>query len=362
MATRVTTMSDDEADAARWAAVVARDAAADGRFYYSVSTTGVYCRPACAARQPRRENVGFHFTPALAEAAGYRPCKRCRPNEPPLAERQAASVAEACRRIEAAEALPDLSSLAAAVNMSRFHFQRVFKAVTGITPKAYASAHRAERLRRALAGRAKVTPSIYAAGFGSSARFYEHSAELLGMTASDYRQGGARVAIRFAVGACSLGSILVAATDKGVCAILLGDDPEALVQDVQARFPNASLTGADASFEHWVARVVGLVEAPRLGLDLPLDIQGSVFQERVWRALRAIPPGSTLSYSELAAAIGAPQAARAVARACGSNPLAVAIPCHRVVRRDGTLSGYRWGVERKRELLQREAGPDSRAR
>jgi AraC family transcriptional regulator, regulatory protein of adaptative response / methylated-DNA-[protein]-cysteine methyltransferase len=357
MQTVVENVGEYAAESARWAAVVARDAAADGVFYYSVSSTGVYCRPSCAARQPRRENVAFHLTPALAERAGYRACRRCRPNEPPLAERQAASVAAACRQIEAADTPPDVSALAASVNMSRFHFQRVFKAVTGITPKVYASAHRAERLRQALAGRGQVTQAIYSAGFGSSARFYEHSAELLGMTPTDYRQGGARVCIRFAVGACSLGSILVAASDKGVCAILLGDDPEALVQDVQARFPKADLEGADAGFEHWVARVVGLVEAPRLGLDLPLDIRGSVFQERVWRALRAIPVGSTVNYTELAAAIGAPRAARAVAQACAQNPLAVAIPCHRVVRRDGALSGYRWGVERKRELLRREAGP-----
>ena len=343
--------TDDE----RWDAVVHRDPRADGAFYYSVRTTGVYCRPSCAARLARRDNVRFHSTCSDAERAGFRPCRRCRPNEAPLAERQAAAVERACRLIEGALSQPALDELASAVGMSRFHFHRVFKALTGVTPKAYADAHRRNRVRAELPRRATVTDAIYEAGFSGSGRFYEGAAKTLGMKPRDYRAGGAGVTIRFAVGECSLGSILVAATERGVCAILLGDDPDALIAQLQQRFPAARLLGGDAAFETLVARVVGFVEAPRLGLELPLDMRGTAFQQRVWHALRKIPPGETLSYAELARRIGAPRAVRAVAGACAANPLAVAIPCHRVVRRDGGLAGYRWGVERKRALLEREA-------
>ena len=339
----------------RWAAVVRRDAAADGRFYYSVSTTGVYCRPSCAARRARREHVRFHLTCAAAEGAGFRPCKRCRPDAAPLAERRAAAVARACRLIETAEETPGLDALAAAADLSRFHFHRVFKAVTGLTPKAYAAAHRANRVRDELVRSPTVTDAIYGAGFNSNGRFYATSAKVLGMTPTDFRAGGPGASIRFAVGECSLGSILVAASDKGICAILLGDDPDALARDLQDRFPKARLIGGDAGFERWVAEVVGFVEAPQLGLALPLDVRGTAFQQRVWQALSEIPAGSRASYAEIAESIGAPKAVRAVARACAANPLAVAIPCHRVVRRDGALSGYRWGVERRRALLAREA-------
>lgn len=339
----------------RWTAVVARDAAADGRFFYSVRSTGVYCRPSCAARTPRVENVRFHSSAEEAERAGFRPCKRCRPDEPPLAERRTALVAELCRLLEASDEIPSLKELASHVGLSLFHTHRVFKSVTGLTPRAYASAHRAERMRRALRETGNVTEAIYEAGYGSSARFYEASDSLLGMTPTKYRDGGANLEIRFAIGECSLGSVLVAATDRGVCAILLGDDPEALAHDLERRFPRAELVGGDESFERLVAQAVALVENPGLGTELPLDIRGTAFQQRVWRALSRIPVGETRSYSELAKAIGAPGAARAVARALGANPLAVAIPCHRVVRRDGALSGYRWGVERKRALLAREA-------
>jgi len=339
----------------RWAAVVRRDPAADGRFYYSVSTTGVYCRPSCAARRARREHVRFHPTCAEAEAAGFRPCKRCRPDAAPLAERRAAAVARACRLIEAAEEVPSLDALARAAGMSRFHFHRVFRAITGVTPKAYADAQRARRVRDELAQRDTVTEAIYGAGFNSSGRFYAASPDLLGMTPTAFRAGGNGAAIRFAVGECSLGSILVAATDKGVCAIQFGDDPDALLRELQDRFPKARLIGADKDFERMVARVVGFVEAPAQGFDLPLDVRGTAFQQRVWQALRAIPSGATASYAEIAERIGQPKAVRAVARACASNGIAVAIPCHRVVRRDGALSGYRWGVERRRALLEREA-------
>lgn len=338
----------------RWDAVRQRDPAADGAFYYSVATTGVYCRPSCAARQPRRENVAFHESCAAAEQAGFRPCKRCRPNEPSLAQRHAAAVAQACRTIEEAEEPPALEALAAAAGLSTYHFHRLFKSATGVTPKAYASAHRARRVQQELGRAPTVTAAIYEAGYNSSSRFYEHAGEHLGMTPTAYRDGGRSTQIRFAVGQCSLGAILVAATARGVCAIQFGDDPAALVQELQDRFPKARLEGGDAGFERLVAQVVSLVETPAHGLDLPLDVRGTAFQERVWQALRTIPAGSTASYAEIAGRIGSPRAVRAVAGACAANPVAVAIPCHRVVRTDGALSGYRWGVERKRALLARE--------
>ena len=339
----------------RWAAVVARSAAADGTFFYSVRTTGVYCRPSCGARLPRPENVRFHATRDEAERAGFRPCKRCHPDRPSLLERHAARVTEICRLIETSSRVPPLEELASRAGMSPFHFHRVFKAATGLTPRAYAAAHRGERVRRELGKAPTVTAAIYDSGYGSNGRFYGESEQVLGMTPTAFRAGGADAQIRFAVGECSLGSILVARSDRGVCAILLGDDPDALARTLQDRFPRADLIGGDADFEDLVARVVGLVEAPRLGLDLPLDVRGTAFQQRVWRALREIPPGSTASYREIAERIGAPRAVRAVAQACAANPLAVAIPCHRVVRSDGGVAGYRWGVERKRALLQREA-------
>jgi AraC family transcriptional regulator of adaptative response/methylated-DNA-[protein]-cysteine methyltransferase len=342
-------------DGERWAAVQQRTPEADGIFYYSVRTTGVYCRPSCPSRGAQRANVAFHATRADAEAAGFRPCLRCKPDQPLLAERQAAAVAQACRLIEAAEDEPDLASLAEACGMSRFHFHRVFKAHTGITPKAYAAARRAERLTQGLAQAASVTAAAYDAGFNSSGRFYAASPGVLGMTPGRWRDGGSGEQIHFAVAACSLGALLVAATGKGICSILLGDDPDALVRDLQDRFPKAELVGAEPAFEATVAQVVAFVEAPRIGLDLPLDLRGTAFQQRVWQALRSIPAGRTVGYAELAAQLGMPQGARAVAGACAANPVAIAVPCHRVVRNDGSISGYRWGVERKKALLERES-------
>ena len=342
--------------AERWAAVVGRDRHADGYFFYSVRTTGVYCRPSCASRRARREHVRFHLTSADAERAGFRPCKRCRPKEPGIAEQRAAVVATACRIIERAESPPSLDALARGAGMSRFHFHRVFKSLTGVTPKGYTAAHRARRVREELAQRSTVTEAIYGAGFNSNGRFYATAPGVLGMTPTSFRSGGAGALMHFAVGACSLGSVLVAATGKGVCAVFLGDDPDALVRELQDRFPKAELVGGDRDFEGLVATAVGLVEAPALGLDLPLDVRGTAFQQRVWQALRDIPAGSTASYTDVARRIGAPKAVRAVAGACAANPIAVAIPCHRVVRSDGALAGYRWGVERKRALLEREAG------
>jgi AraC family transcriptional regulator of adaptative response/methylated-DNA-[protein]-cysteine methyltransferase len=310
-----------------------------------------------ARRAARGRHVAFHASPADAERAGFRPCLRCRPDGPPLAERHAAIVAEVCRLIDAADEAPDLATLAAASGISRFHLHRLFKAQTGITPKAYAAARRQARVQQGLASEASVTEAIYAAGYNSSGRFYATSREALGMTPTAFRRGGKGATIRFAIAQCSLGALLVASTDVGICAILLGDDPDRLARDLQDRFPNAELVGAQRDYETVVAQVIGLVEAPHVGLDLPLDVRGTAFQQRVWQALRSIPAGRTVSYTELAALVGSQNGARAVAGACAANPVAVAIPCHRVVRNDGGLSGYRWGVERKRTLLDRESAP-----
>jgi AraC family transcriptional regulator of adaptative response/methylated-DNA-[protein]-cysteine methyltransferase len=345
--------SDDQ----RWAAVQARDARADGQFVYAVRTTGVYCRPSSPTRRPRRENVVFFDTEEKARTAGYRPSERAAADRTSVAAQHSQLVARACRLIEESETSPNLDELAAEVGLSPFHFHRIFKAETGLTPKAYAGAARGRKVRMELASKsATVTDAIYGAGFNSNSRFYAASDAMLGMRASDFRAGGTNVTIRFAVGQCSLGAILVAQSERGICAILLGEDPEQLVRDLQDQFSKATLIGGDSQFEQLVAQVVGFMEAPSLGLKLPLDVQGTAFQERVWRALREIPPGKTATYSQVAARIGQPKAVRAVAQACAANHLAVAIPCHRVVRRNGELSGYRWGVERKRELLKREAG------
>lgn len=338
----------------RWVAVIERDASADGSFVYSVASTGVYCRPSCAARRARPEHVRFFANGRAAQAAGFRPCKRCKPDQPSLYEQYGAKVTKACRLIERAETLPTLDSLAAAVAMSPYHFHRIFKQITGTTPRQYAAAHREQRVRERLRSGAYVTTAIYDSGYGSNSRFYERASATLGMRPRDYRAGGANVTIKFAVGECSLGSILVAQTERGICAILLGDDPDALARDLQDQFPRAHFIGGDREFERIVATVVGFVDSPRAGLNLPLDIRGTAFQQRVWHALRNVPPGQTITYTELAQRIGAPNAVRAVAGACASNALAVAIPCHRVIRRDGSLSGYRWGVERKRALLDKE--------
>ena len=338
----------------RWTAVVARDERADGKFFYSVKTTGVYCRPSCPSRTANPENVVFHLTPADAEKAGFRPCRRCRPDQLSQAAQHAAKVAELCRFIDSAEKAPTLGELAERAGLSVFHLHRIFKQCTGLTPRAYAAAHRARRIRQELDRGNTVTEAIYQAGYSSNGRFYEESDQVLGMTPTKYRAGGADTEIRFAVGQCSLGSILVAHSGRGVCAILLGDDPDDLARALQDRFRKATLIGGDERFEQLVASVVGFVEAPGRGLDLPLDVRGTAFQQRVWQALSEIRVGETVSYSEVARRIGSPASVRAVAQACGANPLAVAIPCHRVVRSDGALSGYRWGVERKRALLERE--------
>lgn len=342
-------------DEDRWLAVLARDAKADGHFVYAVRTTGVYCRPGSSARLPKRDNVEFFESAQQAEAAGYRASRRAADQSSAAAEKSAL-MARACRLIEASDPPPGLNELAAWAGISPYHFHRLFKKETGLTPKAYASAYRARKLRNELGeANRSITAAIYGAGFNSDSRFYESANQLLGMKAQDYRAGGRGTVIRFAVGQCSLGAILVAQSQRGICAIQLGNDPDALVQALQDQFPKAQLVGADEDFERLVAEVVGFVEMPSIGLSLPLDIRGTAFQERVWKALQEIPAGATISYTELAQRIGAPKAVRAVAGACAANRIAVAIPCHRVVRRDGDVSGYRWGVDRKRELLRREA-------
>ena len=344
-----------ETEPDRWAAIRRRDKRADGRFLYAVATTGVYCHPSCAARPARAENVSFHADRRSAEAAGFRACKRCKPDQPPRAEREAALVARACRMIEASEEALVLDQLAASAGLSPFHFHRMFRRVTGVTPKAYASTRRAQRVQSRLQAGARVTEAMYDAGFNSSGRFYEVAADLLGMAPARYRAGGVGEVIRHAVGRCTLGAILVAATERGVCAILLGDAPADLVADLQVRFPKAQHHPADPAFDAWVAQVVAHVDAPETALGLPLDIRGTAFQRRVWAILRDIPVGATLSYAEVAARTGSPQAVRAVAGACAANRMAVAIPCHRVVGSSGALSGYRWGARRKQALLEREA-------
>lgn len=341
-------------DDPRWAAVAARDAQADGTFYYSVRTTGVYCRPSCSSRLARPENVQFFTTREEAEQAGFRPCRRCQPDRQSLQEQYAVMVTQTCRMIEAAETEPSLDMLAGQAGMSKYHFHRIFKQVTGLTPRQYWSAQREQRAREKIAYSSTVTEAVFDAGYNSNSRFYEKSNAVLGMTPTQFRAGGLEVVIRFAVGESSLGPVLVAQSERGLCAILLGDDPDVLVRDLQDRFPRAHLIGGDEDFEKTVAQVVGFIEAPAIGLDLPLDVRGTVFQQRVWQALREIPAGTTVTYTEIANRIGAPRAVRAVAQACAANALAVAIPCHRVVRTDGSLSGYRWGIERKRALLKLE--------
>lgn len=336
----------------RWARLERREATDD--FLYSVATTGIYCRPDCPSRRPNPRNVQFYDTAQAAERAGFRACLRCRPDRARETDARTEMVARLCQYIEAADEPPSLEALATYAGLSPHHVQRSFKAVTGLTPKAYAEGRRAERVREALRSGPSVTEAYHAAGFGSSGRFYASAEHILGMSPSNYRAGGADQVIRFAVGETSLGALLVAATERGVCAVSLGDAPERLVEELQERFPSAELLGAEEGFEGWVAQVVAFVEEPRASLELPLDLRGTAFQRRVWRALRDIPVGRTLSYAELAARIDAPRATRAVASACARNPVALAIPCHRVVRSDGGLGGYRWGVERKRALLERE--------
>lgn len=338
----------------RWQAVCANDTDADGQFFYAVRTTGIYCRPSCSSRLPKRSNVVFYDSAEQAGLAGFRPCKRCMPDRLAPADRDAARIVRACRMVEASDTVPSLDTLAAESNLSRYHFHRLFKRITGLTPHQYGLAVRDRRLQSSLKGGGNITETMLTNGFNSNGHFHETAEQTLGMSATRYRDGGPGTVIRFAVGESALGSVLVAGTERGICAITLGDEPDTLLRALQDQFTQARLIGDDAAFQRHVARVVGFIEAPGANLNLPLDIQGTSFQRRVWQALREIPLGETASYADIAARMGAPKSVRAVAGACAANKLALAIPCHRVVRSDGSLSGYRWGVERKRAMLRRE--------
>lgn len=356
---RLAETDEVELETSRRAAVARRDPAADGEFVYAVTTTGICCRPSCPAKRPKPENLRLFASVAAARAAGFRPCKRCRPEDTQAEPGQAAWPATVCRRIEAAVAAgekpPAIEEMARDAGLTPTHFRRAFQRIVGVTPRAYAEAARGRLVAAELSTAKTVTAAIGRSGFESHGRFYEAAPALLGMTPTEFRAGAPAVPIRFAVGECSLGSILVAATSRGLCAILLGDDPAELIADLERRFPRAELLGGDADFERLTAAAIGLVERPAGRCELPLDIRGTAFRRRVWEALRGIPAGTTVDYAALAARLGLPRGARAVAGACAANPLAVAIPCHRVVRRDGNLAGYRWGLARKRELLRREA-------
>jgi AraC family transcriptional regulator, regulatory protein of adaptative response / methylated-DNA-[protein]-cysteine methyltransferase len=346
-----------DSDPKRWQAVQSRDRRAADSFFYAVRTTGVYCRVGCASRLPKRENVVFFNTSAEAEAAGYRSCKRCTPQADSPFTQQTEWVEQACRLIEAAETPPTLNELAAAIGLSASHLHSLFKETLGVTPHGYAAELRAGRIRDGLAQRAgddTIAGAIFDAGYNSGSRLYEKSEDVLGMTPSSYRDGASGLHLRYAIVECFLGCMLVAATDRGLCAIQFGSHSGELVENLQARFPKADLQLAGPDFKGWVSQVIAFIETPRQGLELPLDVQGTAFQQRVWSALRTIPAGETRSYTEVAQQIGQPRAVRAVASACAANKLAVAIPCHRVVRSDGGLGGYRWGIERKETLLDLE--------
>jgi AraC family transcriptional regulator of adaptative response/methylated-DNA-[protein]-cysteine methyltransferase len=350
---RLTARSSD-LDEERWLAVRARDVKAAFAFVYAVRTTGVYCRANCPSRRPKRGNILFFATPKEAAAAGYRPCRRCRPADDVGLLSPVERVTRACASIDRAEERPPLGALAAAAGLSRFHFHRLFKQMLGVTPREYAAARSLDKLRAQLQQGAPVTRAIFDAGFGSSSRVYEISNHALGMTPGAYRAGAPAVRIVYAATKCSLGWILVAATPRGVCSIELGDRPDALIARLRERFPKAVVTKGGVELEQWVRATTRFAEAPTAHLNLPLDVRGTAFQRRVWNQLRKLPVGTTSTYGELAKRIGRPRAARAVARACASNPVALAIPCHRVIRGDGDVSGYRWGVVRKRLLLDRE--------
>ncbi|MCB2054659.1 MAG: bifunctional DNA-binding transcriptional regulator/O6-methylguanine-DNA methyltransferase Ada [Geminicoccaceae bacterium] len=343
---------------ARWNAVLARDAACDGEFVYAVVTTLVYCRPSCPSRRPAPGNVRFFDLDAEAEAAGFRPCRRCRPREMSSGQRRSEAVEAACRMIEEDEEPPALERLAAAAGMSPHHFHRLFKAQLGVTPKAYAMACREARLRERLADAPSVTEAVHEAGYATTGRFYSRAREVLGMPPSAWRAGGVDQTIHHACVPTWLGLCLVARTARGLCAVRFGEDEALLVADLARSFPRARLSAVPAEAAAWVARTIAAIERPESAFELPLDIQGTAFQKQVWDALRAVPAGRTASYAEIATAIGRPGATRAVASACGANPVAVLVPCHRIVRSDarssGDPGGYRWGPERKKKLLERE--------
>lgn len=345
LAERMTTraMNDDD----RWAAVLRRDRSLDGQFVTGVLTTGIYCRPSCAARHPKRENVRFFADAAAAAATGLRACLRCKPDE---VARDAEAVARAVKMIEASESPPSLDTLAEAVGYSQFHFHRLFKRATGVTPADYARARRAGQMTQSLEREARVTDAIYDAGYSGPSRFYEDAKQRLGMTPSAWRNGGAGVTIRWTVADTALGRMLLAATDRGICRLSFDEDE----RELKRRFPNAEIVEGGAALDRLVRGAVAAVERPAQMPELPLDVQGTAFQQAVWRELSRIPPGETLSYAVLAARAGRPKAVRAAGTACGQNQVAVLIPCHRAKRGDGSLGGYAYGLDRKVELLKRE--------
>ena len=347
-------------DEALWQAVLDRDTRFDGRLFFGVRSTGIYCRPSCPARRPRRNQVVFFRIPEAAERAGFRSCRRCRPRNASMTDPQVQMVREACLYIEEhAGELPTLEDLSAHTGVSAYHLQRVFKRVAGITPRQYAEAMRINQFKTKVRKGATVTGAMYDSGYGSSSRLYERAPARLGMTPADYRRGGKGVRIRYTIAGSPLGRLLVAGTEKGVCSVRLGDSDAALESNLLGEYPAADVSRDDQAMSEWVGQLLSHLDGARPHLDLPLDVQATAFQWRVWEALREIPYGSTRSYSEVARAIGRPTATRAVARACATNPVALVIPCHRVVRRDSSLGGYRWGIERKRALLERERSSDA---
>lgn len=340
---------------ARWEALVQRDRQADGQFFYAVTTTGIYCRPGCSSKRPNRENVLFFDTAHHAESAGFRPCKRCQPDKLEQIDAHRKIIIQACHQIADSIEPFTLKELAENAGYSSGYFHRLFKDIVGVTPKQYAAEVRAKRLRSNLQTGANVTEAIYESGYNSSSRFYDKARDTLGMKPASYRQCGAGVQIRYTMKACYLGWVLIAATETGICAIEFADDQQSLEENLHRKFSLAEFLTSDHQFEMWVNQVLAFLDNPRETLDLPLDIQGTAFQQKVWQTLRQIPPGTTASYGQIARRMQQPKAARAVARACASNSIAVAIPCHRVVRQDGGMGGYRWGIERKQRLLEKES-------
>ena len=347
-------LGKEQLDELRWLKLCERDTNGDEDFVYAVRSTGIYCRPGCPSRLPKKENVVFFNTIEQAVKAGFRPCKRCKPDQVPLKKQHADKIAKVCRFIEESEAIPKLDELAEHVQLSPYHLHRMFKAITGLTPKAYAAAHLSREIRHQLTQAGSISDAIYNAGYNSNSRFYESSHQLLGMTPSKYRAKGKDTKIYYGIGKSTLGKVLVAQSNVGICAIFLGDDAQQLIQDLHDRFSLAEIIKGNINFKSTLTKVIKFIESPQIGLDLPLDIRGTVFQQQVWQALRKIPIGETISYKELSEKLGKPKSVRAVASACGANPLAIVIPCHRVIGSNGALSGYRWGLERKSVLLKKE--------
>lgn len=353
MKEQITLLPDEQE--AKWNAVLARDARCDGQFVFAVSSTRIYCRPSCPSRRPRRENVSFFQLPEAAERAGFRPCLRCHPRETQAYDTHVAMTQRVCQLIRDNQGEPmTLARLSEQLGVSSFHLQRTFKSIMGISPSQFAEECRINRFRKSVRNGGAITQAIYDAGYGSSSRLYEGAASQLGMTPATYGKGGRGAVINYAIVECHLGQLLVAATTKGVCSVKLGDTKEQLVTDLTNEFPAAEIRFDEKPLGSWVRTVVDYLSHKTPHIDLPLDIQATAFQRQVWEQLRAIPYGETHSYAQVAKALGQDKAVRAVARACATNPVALVIPCHRVIREDSSLGGYRWGLERKKQLLKEE--------